>query len=197
MLASLQRKLLLGLALRALQTQDNLLGGLGLFTEDRLGLTTETLLLSVVTTLTLSVQRGLYFTQKSHGQRPIHFQDEGSPWYSLTFPALYWVTLCWVCLWQSLDLQNVRRVFGTLTWCARKEKNQPSDLVWKIDNCCRCSSMSLIVGENGWNRFDRNEIFNWRGNSEWCGCVQNVVVGCVSMLSINKIFVSSSPAAAP
>ena len=49
--------------------------------------------------------------------------------------------------------------------------------------------MSLIVGENGWNRFDRNEIFNWRGNSEWCGCVQNVVVGCVSMLSINKIFV--------
>lgn len=65
MLASLQRKLLLGLALRALQTQDNLLGGLGLFAEDRLGLTTETLLLSVVTTLTLSVQRGLYFTQKS------------------------------------------------------------------------------------------------------------------------------------
>ena len=60
MLASLQRKLLLGLALRALQTQDNLLGGLGLFTEDRLGLTTETLLLSVVTTLTLGSERGLY-----------------------------------------------------------------------------------------------------------------------------------------
>jgi hypothetical protein len=23
----------------------------------------------------------------------------------LTLPALYWVTLCWVCLWHSLDLQ--------------------------------------------------------------------------------------------
>lgn len=110
-LASLQRKLLLGLALRALQTQDNLLGGLGLFTEDRLGLTTETLLLSVVTTLTLSVQRGLYFTKVTVSAHP--FQGEGS---ILTFPALYWVTLCWVCLWQSLDLQYVRRVFGTLTW---------------------------------------------------------------------------------
>lgn len=76
MLASLQRKLLLGLALRALQTQDNLLGGLGLFTEDRLGLTTETLLLSVVTTLTLSVQRGLYFTKVTVSAHP--FQGEGS-----------------------------------------------------------------------------------------------------------------------
>lgn len=59
MLASLQRKLLLGLALRALETQDNLLGSLGLPTEDGLGLTSVTLLLSVVTTLTLGVQRGL------------------------------------------------------------------------------------------------------------------------------------------
>lgn len=58
-LASLQRKLLLALALRALETQDNLLGSLGLPAEDGLGLTSVTLLLSVVTTLTLGVQRGL------------------------------------------------------------------------------------------------------------------------------------------
>lgn len=60
MLASLQRELLLGLALRALKTQDDLLGSLGLLVEDGLGLTTITTLLPVVTTLTLGVQRGLY-----------------------------------------------------------------------------------------------------------------------------------------
>lgn len=60
MLASLQRELLLGLALRALKTQDDLLGSLGLLVEDRLGLTTITALLPVVTTLTLGGQRGLY-----------------------------------------------------------------------------------------------------------------------------------------
>ena len=70
MLASLQRKLLLGLALCALETQDNLLGSLGLPTENGLGLTTVTLLLSVVTTLTLGVQRGLYSQKKNCGQRP-------------------------------------------------------------------------------------------------------------------------------
>lgn len=59
-LASLQRQLLLGLALRALKTQDDLLGSLGLLVEDRLGLTTITALLSVVTTLTLGSERGLY-----------------------------------------------------------------------------------------------------------------------------------------
>lgn len=59
-LASLQRELLLGLALRALKTQDDLLGSLGLLVEDGLGLTTITALLPVVTTLTLGVQRGLY-----------------------------------------------------------------------------------------------------------------------------------------
>lgn len=59
-LASLQRQLLLGLALCALETQDDLLGSLGLLVEDRLGLTTITALLSVVTTLTLSGERGLY-----------------------------------------------------------------------------------------------------------------------------------------
>jgi hypothetical protein len=58
-LASLQRELLLGLALRALKTQDDLLGSLGLLVEDRLGLTTITALLPVVTTLTLGGQRGL------------------------------------------------------------------------------------------------------------------------------------------
>lgn len=59
MLAALQRQLLLGLAGSALETQDDLLGGLGLLVEDGLGLTTITALLSVVTTLTLGVQGGL------------------------------------------------------------------------------------------------------------------------------------------
>lgn len=58
-LAALQRKLLLGLAAGALETQDNLLGSLGLLVEDGLGLTTITALLTVITTLTLGVQRGL------------------------------------------------------------------------------------------------------------------------------------------
>lgn len=59
MLAALQGELLLGLAGTALETEDNLLGGLGLLVEDRLGLTTVTALLPVVTTLTLGVQGGL------------------------------------------------------------------------------------------------------------------------------------------
>lgn len=59
MLATLQSELLLGLADSALKTQDDLLGGLGLLVEDRLGLTTVTALLAVVTTLTLGVQGGL------------------------------------------------------------------------------------------------------------------------------------------
>ncbi len=59
MLAALQGQLLLGLAGSALETEDNLLGGLGLLVEDRLGLTTVTALLPVVTTLTLGVQGGL------------------------------------------------------------------------------------------------------------------------------------------
>jgi hypothetical protein len=58
-LASLQRKLELGLALDTLQSQDNLLGGLGLLVEDRLGLTTVTGLLAVVSSLTLGEQGGL------------------------------------------------------------------------------------------------------------------------------------------
>ena len=58
-LAALQSELLLGLASSALETKDNLLGGLSLLVEDRLGLTTVTTLLSVVTTLTLGEQGGL------------------------------------------------------------------------------------------------------------------------------------------
>lgn len=44
--------------------------------------------------------------------------------------------------------------------------------------------MSLIVGENGWNRFDKNILEGWESR----GCVQNVVVVYVSILSVNKIF---------
>lgn len=65
-LAALQRQLLLGLASSALETQDDLLGSLGLLVEDGLGLTTITTLLAVVTTLTLGVQGGLYITMHQH-----------------------------------------------------------------------------------------------------------------------------------
>lgn len=58
-LASLQGQLQLGLALDALQPQDDLLGGLGLLVEDGLGLTTITALLPVITSLTLGEQGGL------------------------------------------------------------------------------------------------------------------------------------------
>ena len=59
MLASLQGQLALGLALDALQSQDDLLGGLGLLVENGLGLTTITALLPVITSLTLGEQGGL------------------------------------------------------------------------------------------------------------------------------------------
>merc|ERR1719356_1681839 len=52
-LGTLDRQLLLALAGLAFQTKYNLLGGLSLLVEDRLGLTTETLLLVAVTTITL------------------------------------------------------------------------------------------------------------------------------------------------
>ena len=45
------------LARATFQTEDQLLGGLGLLTQDGLGLTTEALLLSVVTPLALSEDR--------------------------------------------------------------------------------------------------------------------------------------------
>lgn len=58
-LATLQRQLSLRLAHSALQPQNNLLGGLGLLVEDRLGLTSVTGLLSIVTTLSLGEKRSL------------------------------------------------------------------------------------------------------------------------------------------
>jgi len=58
-LAALQGDLVLVLADLALQTKDDLLGGLGLLVEDGLGLTTITGLLSIVTTLSLSEERSL------------------------------------------------------------------------------------------------------------------------------------------
>jgi hypothetical protein len=59
MLASLKSQLCLGLALCALQSQHDLLGGLRLLVEHWFCLTTITTLLSVVTTLSLGEQRGL------------------------------------------------------------------------------------------------------------------------------------------
>ena len=59
MLASLQSQLGSGLADNTFQSQDDLLGNLGFLVENLLGLTTETGLLTVVTSLTLSVQRSL------------------------------------------------------------------------------------------------------------------------------------------
>lgn len=49
----------LGLASDTLETENDLLGGLGLLVENGLGLTTVTALLPVVTTLSLSGQRVL------------------------------------------------------------------------------------------------------------------------------------------
>lgn len=65
MLASLQSQLSLGLALSALQSEHDLLGGLGLLVEDGFGLTTVTALLPVVTTLTLGEKGSLYNDQHS------------------------------------------------------------------------------------------------------------------------------------
>jgi len=59
MLASLDGHLVLALAISALQSEDDLLGGLGLLSEDGLGLSTVSLLLAVVTTLALGLQRVL------------------------------------------------------------------------------------------------------------------------------------------
>lgn len=113
-LASLQGQLVLGLADSALQSEHNLLGRLGLLVEDGLGLTTVTALLAVVTTLTLREQRGLDIGEKNGiSKRSTWRKPERE---RFTFPALYWVTLCWVCFRHCLDLQYVRRVFGTLTW---------------------------------------------------------------------------------
>jgi len=58
-LASFDGNLILSLAVGALQPEDDLLGGLGLLSEDGLGLSTVSLLLAVVTTLALGLQRVL------------------------------------------------------------------------------------------------------------------------------------------
>lgn len=49
----------LGLANNTFQSQHNLLGSLGFLVENGLGLTTETGLLTVISSLTLGEQRGL------------------------------------------------------------------------------------------------------------------------------------------
>jgi hypothetical protein len=53
MLGSLQTQLLLGLTFLTFQTQDNLTRSLGLLVENGLGLSTETHLLGIVTSLSL------------------------------------------------------------------------------------------------------------------------------------------------
>jgi len=58
-LASLEGDMRSVLALGALETKNDLLGGLGLLVEDGLGLTTVTGLLAVISTLTLGEQGGL------------------------------------------------------------------------------------------------------------------------------------------
>lgn len=59
MLATLESELGLGLAVGALESQNDLLGGLSLLVEDWLGLTSVTRLLPVVTTLSLGEKGGL------------------------------------------------------------------------------------------------------------------------------------------
>lgn len=59
MFASFESNLLLVLARGAFHSQDDLLCGLSLLLEDRLGLTTETGLLTIVSSLTLGEKRSL------------------------------------------------------------------------------------------------------------------------------------------
>merc|ERR1712105_573214 len=73
----------------ALQSEDDLFGGLGLLSEDGLGLTSVSLLLAVVTTFALSCRESL--------------------------PFLYCVTLWTVCFLHLAAAQKVRRVLGTFT----------------------------------------------------------------------------------
>lgn len=109
-LATLQRQLGLGLAGCAFQSQHNLLGGLGLLLEHGLGLTSVTGLFAVVSSLSLCEQGCL--------EEIVSAAVWHAEWRTVehTLPALYCVTLCWVCFLQSLPLQYVRRVLGTLTY---------------------------------------------------------------------------------
>ena len=95
-LATLQCQLCLCLACCALQSQNNLLCSLGLLVENGLGLTTITRLLSVITTLSLCEKGCLELSQMGRFEELV---------VRATFPALYCVTLCWVCFRHSLPLQ--------------------------------------------------------------------------------------------
>jgi len=66
MLATLDGHLVLALAIGALQTEDDLLGGLGLLSEDGLGLSSVSLLLAIVTPLALGLERVLAFLVLRH-----------------------------------------------------------------------------------------------------------------------------------
>merc|ERR1711931_221877 len=61
MLASFDDDLIFALAIRAFQSEDDLFRGLGLLSEDGLGLTSVSLLLAVVTPFALSLERILAF----------------------------------------------------------------------------------------------------------------------------------------
>jgi len=63
-LSSLDGALVLPLALGTLQPQNQLLGGLGLLSQDRLGLTSESLLLTIVP-LVMENDKDLFDTMRS------------------------------------------------------------------------------------------------------------------------------------
>ena len=107
-LAALQSQVRAVLAHRALETQDDLLGRLGLLLEDGLGLTTVTLLLANITALTLGELGRLTRLVLSHlvgpGQR-------------LARPRFHDSNDTYVCFLHALPLQYVLRVFGMFTIC--------------------------------------------------------------------------------
>ena len=103
-LATLQSELLLGLAGSALQTQDDLLGGLGLLVEDGLGLTTVTGLLAVVTTLSLSRQRVLALLVLRHLVGAYIQPHREYSFHASTTGGTY------VCFLQVLPLQSIHNI---------------------------------------------------------------------------------------
>ena len=106
-LAALQREVRAILAHRTLETQHNLLCRLGFLLEDRLGLTTITLLLANITTLTLSELRRLTSLVLSH------FVGASESVSRTRFLKPFSNT--YVCFRQVLPLQYVLRVFGMFT----------------------------------------------------------------------------------
>lgn len=112
MLAPLERELRLGLALRALEPQDDLLRRLCLFVEHGLRLPAVAGLLAVVAALALRDGGCLISAPPGGGTRcqlcgggvmVTGGRKKGGK--RFTLPALYWVTLCWVCFLHSLPLQ--------------------------------------------------------------------------------------------